>query len=394
MAKTIRPLRCPTCGSPDKTTLGPDLFRCTACQTEYYLDTDDVTVTVRHQLPPPPVPAPAPRPAPALAVAFFLLLAIGAVLWLVLLLRPGAATTSAIPVMQPIFYLTHYLYADARQQPVYVTLRTEAPRWGSDLVTLYADFFDPRTGQRRHEQVLEPLAHRLDDHTYEWHTFANGQVYLLGNQHLYRIDHRADQLPDVTNTLLANYAPASSGTAQVDFEPAHEALRFLTNDGHTFYYLPVTGQVFAEGDALYQAAEANQSRRYFSLERPAGPGLADAPYQLLRYPATGGPPLDLTNGRRFFEPRILYQAADALLIAAAPTARPDGPHLVQRLDAATGRVLWSRPASPYYFQEAVRTPNGFALGYRSGPAQDYVHGVLLLAADGQELRDFQRKRLE
>jgi len=395
MAKTIRPLRCPTCGSPSKTTLGPDLFRCTACQTEYYLDTDDVTVTVRHELPP-PVPARAPRPARALAVAFLLLLAIGAVLWLVLrVLRPGAATTSAIPAMQPIFYLTNYLYADARQQPVYVTLRTEAPRWGSDSVTLYADFFDPRTGRQRHEQVLEPLGRRLDDHTYSWHTFANGQVYLLGNQHLYRVDRRADQLLDVTNTLLANYAPASSGTAQVDFETSHEALRILTNDGQTFYYLPATDRVFADGDALYEAAGAEQSRRYFTLERPDHqPGLRDGPHQLLRYPSAGAPPLDLTNGRHFFEPRILYQAADALLIAAAPTARPDGPHLVQRLDAATGRVLWSRPASPYDFQEAVRTPDGFALSYRSGPALDYVHGVVLLAADGRELRDFQRKRME
>ena len=393
MAKTIRPLRCPTCGSPNKTTLGPDLFRCTACQTEYYLDTDDVTVTVRHQLPP-PAPAPAPRPARALAAgALLVLLATGAALWLGLR-GPGAGPTSAIPVMQPIFYLAEYLYADARQQPVYVTLRTEAPRWGSDSLTIYADFFDPRTGQRRHEQVLEPLGHRLDDHTYEWHTFANGQVYLLGHQRLYRLDRRADQLLDVTNTLLANYAPASSGTAQVDFDISHDALRLLTNDGHTCYYLPATGQVFADGDAFYEAARAAQPRRYFSLERPSGPGLGDAPYQLLRYPAAGAPPLDLTNGRRFFEPRMLYQAADALLIAAAPTARPDGPHLVQRLDAATGRVLWSRPASPYDFQEAVRTPDGFALRYRSGPALDYVHGVVLLAADGRELRDFQRKRLE
>ena len=299
MAKTIRPLRCPTCGSPNKTTIGPDLFRCTACQTEYYLDTDDVTVTVRHQLPP-PVPAPAPRPARALAGAFLLLLAIGAALWLGLRGRgPGAGPTSAIPVMQPIFYLTNYLYADARQQPVYVTLRTEAPRWGSDSLTIYADFFDPRTGQRRHEQVLEPLGHRLDDHTYEWHTFANGQVYLLGHQHLYRLDRRADQLLDVTNTLLANYAPASSGTAQVDFDTSHEALRILTNDGRTFYYLPATGQVFADGDAFYEAAKAAQPRRYFSLEPPDQPGPGDAPYQLLRYPAAGAPPLDLTNGRRF-----------------------------------------------------------------------------------------------
>ena len=100
------------------------------------------------------------------------------------------------------------MYADAGRQPVYATLRTEGPRRGADSVTLYADFYDVRTGKLRREQVLEPLGRRLD------------------------------------------------------------------------------------------------------------------------------------------------------------------------------------------FQEAVRTPDGFALGYRSGPELDYVHGALLLADDGRELGDFQRKRME
>lgn len=91
---------------------------------------------------------------------------------------------------------------------------------------------------------------------------------------------------------------------------------------------------------------------------------------------------------------MIYQDADALLVAVAPTTKPNSPHQVQRLDVATGRVFWSRPASPYDFQKAVRTPDGFALGYRSGPELDYVHGALLLADDGRELGDFQRKRME
>jgi hypothetical protein len=306
---------------------------------------------------------------------------------------PSTSNNTVSIATKPIFYLTHYVYADAQRQPVYATLRTEGPRWGSDSVTLYADFFDPRTGKRRREQVLEHLARRLDDHFYSWHTFPNGQVYLLGNQHLYRVDARNNQLLDVTNTLLTTYAPASSGVAQVTFDTSKEALRILTNDGQTLYYLPSTNQIFTDGEAFYQAAKAAQPARYFSLKQPYQPGLNDKPYQLLRYRA-GATPLDLTNGRRFFEPRILYQDEKALLIVAAPTAKPNGPHLVQRLDERTGRVLWSRPLSPYDFQETVRTADGFALSYRTGSEQDYVHGALLLADDGRELQDFQRKRME
>ena len=395
MAKTIRPIRCPNCGSPDKTTLGPDLFRCAACQTEYYLDTDDVTVTVRHQYVGPPVVPPARSPALRYWVAGLLLFAAVACLtWLAVLgRRPGYAGTAQV-MAKPIFYPTHYGYVDAARQPVYVTLRTEAPRWGSDSLTLYADFFDPRTGRLRREQELEPLGRRADDHSYIWHTFPNGQVYLLGNQHLYRVGFNPDRLLDVTTTLLADFAPASSGVAQITIDTDKEALRVLTNDGQTVYYLPVTGRVFADVDVFQQAAQAAQAPPYFTLQQeyrdfPVG----NAPYQLLRY-RPGAAPLDLTNGRRFFEPRVLYQAADALLIDVAPTAKPNTPHLVQRLDVATGRVLWSHPSTGYDFQETMRTADGFALGYRSGPDLDYVHGVVLLGEDGQEQHDFQRKRME
>ena len=395
MAKTIRPILCPQCGSPQHTPLGPDLFRCSNCQTEYYLDSDDVTVNVRHHYPAaPPLARPPLTWGQRVALGLCALVGVGAVVWIALLLTQARhPSQAAAAVAKPIFYLTHYVYADAQRQPVYVTLRTQAPRWGSDSLTLYADFFDPRTGRLRREQVLEPLGRYPDNHFYNWHTFPNGQVYLLGNGHLYRVQAAADQLADVTNSLLADYASASSGVAEVTLDTYKEALRVLTNDGQTLYYLPATGRVFTDEEAFSQAAKAAQAPRYFSLAQPYEPGLNHQPYQLLRYRAEA-PPLDLTHGRRFFEPRILYQAPDALLIDVAPTAKPDGPRLVQRLDPATGRVLWSRPPSHYDVQEAVRTPDGFALHYRTDSELDYVHGALLLADDGRELHDFQRKRME
>jgi len=399
MAKTIRPILCPQCGSPAKTTLGPELFRCNACQTEYYLDTDDVTVTVRHQYEAPPA-APQSQAMRYGWAGIFLVIAVGALTWLAVRhFQPGYFNkNSAVTIAtKPIFYLTNYVYADAERQPVYATLRTEGPRWGADSVTLYADFYDVRTGKLRREQVLEPLGRRLDNHSYEWHTFPGGQVYLLGNQHLYRVGHNPDCLLDVTNTLLNAYAPASSGIAEYKFDSRYEALQVLTNEGQTFYYLPASRQLLANGPALYRAAYANLPRRFFTFEWPKGDMLAPGPPLLLANRPTDYPTVafdNLTQHRRFFDPRVIYQDADALLVAVAPTAKPNSPHQVQRLDVATGRVLWSRPASPYDFQEAVRTPDGFALGYRSGPELDYVHGALLLADDGRELGDFQRKRME
>ncbi|MGI4832696.1 MAG: hypothetical protein ACRYFK_04465 [Janthinobacterium lividum] len=392
MAKTIRPILCPQCGSPAKTPLGSDRFRCAACQTEYYLDTDEVTV--RHQYPAPLQP-PARRYGGA---AIFLVVAVAALAWLAVRhFQPGARNTSSTLITKPIFYLTEYVYAAADHQPVYATLRTEGARWGSDSVTLYADFFDPRTGRLRREQELAPLGRYPDNHLYEWHTFPGGRVYLLGNQRLYRVGYQPDRLIDVTDTLLVRFPPASSGVAQVEFATRYEAVQVLTNDGQTFFYLPASGHVVSGGEGLYRAAYANLPRRFFTLDLPENPSQrSDGPLLLANRP-TAYPHLaldDFTQSRHFFQPRVLYQDAQALLLDVAATAKPDGPHLVQCLDPATGHLRWSRPANAYGFQQAARTTDGFALFYRTGSELDYVHGALLLAGDGRELRDFQRKRME
>lgn len=77
-----------------------------------------------------------------------------------------------------------------------------------------------------------------------------------------------------------------------------------------------------------------------------------SPLLLANRPAGKWPTIafdNLTQHRLFFDHRVIYQDADALLVAVASTAKPNSPHQVQRLDVATGRVFWSHPASPYDF---------------------------------------------
>ncbi|MBF9220453.1 hypothetical protein [Hymenobacter ruricola] len=272
MAKTIRPIRCPQCGGTQNTLLAPGLFRCANCQTEYYLDSDDVTVHVRHHFPGPPAP-PAGRPplswGQRVAIGLCALVGAGAVFWLVFLIigldQPQQPNAPAAPVAGLTFYPTNYVYADARQQPVYVTLRTTEAH--GDSTTWAAVFFDPRTGNVRREQKLPALGNSPEEHLFSWHTFPGGRVFVLGHRRLYQVDTRANQLADVTQTLLADQSAASSGIAQYSFDTSHEALCALTNEGQTLYYLPATGQTFTEGAALYHAADQQRPRQFFYFEQ-------------------------------------------------------------------------------------------------------------------------------
>ena len=48
MAKNIKAIKCPNCGSVKKTEIKPDYFVCTSCDTEYFLDNDDINVNINH----------------------------------------------------------------------------------------------------------------------------------------------------------------------------------------------------------------------------------------------------------------------------------------------------------------------------------------------------------
>ncbi len=53
MAKEIKAIQCPKCGSTRKVEIKPEFYRCSSCDTEYFLDNDDVVIThnVNHNIP-------------------------------------------------------------------------------------------------------------------------------------------------------------------------------------------------------------------------------------------------------------------------------------------------------------------------------------------------------
>ena len=44
MPKHIKTIKCPQCGITRATQLREDHYRCDSCSTEYYLDSDDITI--------------------------------------------------------------------------------------------------------------------------------------------------------------------------------------------------------------------------------------------------------------------------------------------------------------------------------------------------------------
>ena len=82
MPTHIKALKCPQCGSTRATKISEDHYRCDSCSTEFYLDSDDITI--HHKVETKPAPNTFLRRllliilAPA---AFFSLITIGLIVW-------------------------------------------------------------------------------------------------------------------------------------------------------------------------------------------------------------------------------------------------------------------------------------------------------------------------
>lgn len=53
MAKQIKTLKCPQCDSVHITEKRPDFYECKSCGTDFFLDSDDITIHHKHSGQPP-----------------------------------------------------------------------------------------------------------------------------------------------------------------------------------------------------------------------------------------------------------------------------------------------------------------------------------------------------
>jgi len=424
MAKQLKAIQCPKCGSTQKVEIRPDTYRCDNCGTEYFLDTDDITIHVR-QVPAAAPPRPAPVPPTRVHWAIILLglaLAGGLLLYLPQRERPAVrrAAPAADPIMtgsfnQPEWRSTETaLLPGTAGQPV--LLRAGA-KTSSDpeqaAYTASVAFYDALTGAWQHELDL-PGSPRTQPPTVELERLSNGTVLVCANNAVYRVQVAPPGAEDLTTSLLASQRALASGVATLDRGTAgDDALHVFTNDGHNFSFYPLTRRLYTEDEA-WDAAHGFQNLRPGSPVRTgfafseASMRYPEEPIQLLTYQYRfndGGPQMkptfswdddyggsgvftsadphqkrliprsellkgrvlsfrDFTPGRQYFYPALLYQDADYLLLTFHTTAAPNSPRIVQALDARTAAIRFSTPLPAEAGQPklALRYPGGFVIG--------------------------------
>ena len=378
MPTHIKALKCPQCGSTRATKISEDHYRCDSCSTEFYLDSDDITIHHKFET--------ERNTSTAKFKRFFLvLLAVTVFFSLIIigLITFGRSREGSLRIgsdEEKISYSIKELatFTTTAGRPIVVIFGSARPASSSNVddAKSFVSFFDGETQKLVKKIELLDVKGRIQN--MDMRRFGDGAFYIVFNEaHLYRLD---PSTLDMTEVHGEDYKrpELSQGFAKVVFYYSQfgDALEVKTNLGESFVYYPIADKIYTEREAYAAPLEPLpapkvathftfslkssdypnkqlQLIRYRRLEQDGYPceyprfqwrswdgkeGLI-FPYSEKRARLQGYE--DLTPGAYYFSPGVLDASEDQILITFKPTAADDAKQMLRCLDAQTGKVLWS-----------------------------------------------------
>ena len=444
MATEIKAIKCPQCGSPQKTEIKPGSFRCASCQTDYFLDEDRLTIQHHHTFQPPAAPALGPSLSlpvrGVLAAVVLVLTAVG--VWFVSG-RNAVADGDASDLSSASGYQFYgriektVPLAGSEGQPLMLVVASRSYNQPSDKAKNgpYATFYDPLTHKEIDTERLDvPAASSVEA---DARTFSDGRQYVIvNNTTLFAVDKAGPRLVEAGKQWFERQPALRAGVASLKFlpKPDGDGLALLTNDGKSLFYYPLVNRLYtkdeldAADDGLDNLLPGATLKTSYTFTNPTS-DCEGTPVKLLqlKFKDNGGGPKhlcenvmcshretgidpktgastyrnedisspeyyritsyrDFTPGRLYFKPQFLYADAQRVLITTRATPAPEAPINLQCLDPATGQVRWTAPldknADPF---ELVAYKGGFLGSSGYGTAGSVV------STDGQVISRFELK---
>jgi len=427
MAKEIKAIQCPKCGSTQKVETRQDYFKCLSCDTEYYLDNDDITITHNVNYATPSTP-PSAKKALKVVVAVFLFLMV--TLFIITRIFNSSAPVQANEEKEEYHWWDNdaVAYVGTDGKPI-VAVMGQRDFMGSEHETKsgkYIVFYDLLSEKEIKSQRLENIPKAGSENVY-FRAFENGDIYAIANKTIiFKINKGNMVLNDVTRSAFAHHPELSTGIANAEFIGAEygDGFNLMTNDGKSYFYFPVIDRVYTK-DAYEQAKDDLEIRddhakkkTYYDFSSVSS-SYPDEKTQLIKFTQkdnAGGPNArayfevdyhtadngqrqktifrwgedlvlsysDLTPGRLYFSPKVLYSDAKYVLLSSNATAAQESNTSLQCLNPDTGAILFTLPFSESKsFYDVIRYKEGFLIK-TSG-------SIIAVSTDGKLLKEFKTR---
>ena len=396
MAKKLKAVKCPQCGSEKHEQIDKKRYRCLNCGTEFFLDDDDININVNHHY------------DFQSSSTFGSDLGVGMKLGIVALLIPlavvfifvfflfqtgessvasgGKDSVSVRETFEEMIPMIH----DGKACVFYMTDRDYTVGFGQDeskyVNGYYLGFRDATTGKvlvdqlfMSEEDARDESVSSISNTSISYLQQAHRWFLIIGKRYVFEIEPKSLVIKDVSKSLFKGKQAMSTGISSITFIDSDygEGFEVHNNLAETYYYFPASNRLYSEEAFKFAKrlppSELNgevrdttyweMHKKNISEETSSAGGLlrlwkVHAKYHL-------GDPQDfsfynwisqtfsydpgnrlvsatpVTNWFIGFNGGVVYQDAQRLLITFYPSMAPDANSVFQMRDKE-GNVLWTQ----------------------------------------------------
>lgn len=402
MAKNIKAIKCPHCGSIKVSTIRPDYYKCDSCGTEFFLDSDDININHNYNY-----PRNNPEQYKAIRIVLFAVVGFIALMFIISVLssifskKPtntystySSSNAASEPEEAVTFewnYASNELLLDKNNTPHIVlvgNVRNSKARFDDNKDNkVYIGLFDPKTGKKEWVKPLMDTPVELSSSDVKLRVLEDQNLYIIvKSKYIYQLDKSVLTFKSVLEDYVKEAPSLSSGIAKVEFkyENYGSAYQIVNNEGQNLVFYPFinksipdkqlydetkkklpspqlkTGFVFSGKSTdypeekiqliqytyQYQYGYPKDDPRFSWSKDFGGSGIFTDrdPYKKVlinRWQLDRSRVTgfkDFTPGRLYFQPEVVAQNDKTLLIAYKPTPAEDDPLQIQLLDISTGAI--------------------------------------------------------
>lgn len=296
MAKKIKAIKCPQCGSTRQEKIDDEHFKCKSCHAEYILDSDDININHHYNYNPaiPQTPISAKKLA---GIVGFVLLSM-AILMGLGICNSGSETRNSNPLQVNRYFFhnqTNAFLFDDQGTPKLLNFGLinggGLDRDNPLLKQIHMGVYDLKSKQYEQVLAIQDLMHdnSRENVAVNFQQFDDGLIYILyRNSKVFTYNIQTKKLTDITADIQSKVPAMNTGIGQVKFNFKYYALDLNSNTGKKATYFPSTQLILGESyDPSYLSTiRSNDSIKVGYTTTDTRPGFL---VQYEQYKKTGYP---------------------------------------------------------------------------------------------------------
>ncbi|MFJ1473731.1 hypothetical protein ACILE9_05650 [Capnocytophaga cynodegmi] len=246
MAKRIKPIKCPQCGSTQATETKTDYYRCNSCQSEFFIDSDDININHRHIYNTAELP-PVNKKYLVMSTIISFAFLIGVIVFYTFIQKNSYPLSSTLQKNTEYWDIEQIIPTSNKDgEPIAIVVGDiVSGNYPNEVYKPTFGFFHAQTFK---EIAAVPIdIEKVDDVSYK--KMDEGKTYIIINKNrLFLLDEKTLSINEVTPQSIG-LAEFEKGFAGVELAVAYEnTLKITNNLGQGYYYYPKLNKAVVYGN--------------------------------------------------------------------------------------------------------------------------------------------------